>query len=238
LSRAKCGVLDVVSLGLSSREETSLLRACPYSGDRGRAAWEEARALWAATEREAGQGAVGVTAIPKSLGPLLLIALLRNGAVIGGALQTGLRMAYVAEEARSTTYRRVCRNVLSALTAASIPAIVLRGAALADSVYDDPVLRHCHDIDLLVSRSDLRRAATLCRSQGFAPAMNGRGHACEDVRLDHTSVRPLQLDSRLYAIPYFDTSVGDVRSCVALATRGYAPWSPATREKGMIADAR
>lgn len=50
------------------------------------------------------------------------------------------------------------RRALQALSAAGIPAIVLKGAALVETVYDEPALRPMEDYDVLVPREHFRRA--------------------------------------------------------------------------------
>ena len=43
-----------------------------------------------------------------------------------------------------------CRRELAALQAAGNEALLLKGVALAETVYPQFRLRHCHDLDLLV----------------------------------------------------------------------------------------
>ena len=71
----------------------------------------------------------------KSLLPLLFGALRRNGVAVDEAFLTVLRTASLREELRAKTYRRICRDVFAAFSTAGIPAIVLKGVALADTVY-------------------------------------------------------------------------------------------------------
>jgi hypothetical protein len=57
-------------------------------------------------------------------------------------------------------------RVLKALNAAGAPAIVLKGAYLAEAVYGNIALRTMADLDLLVRRSDLEKADTALSSAG------------------------------------------------------------------------
>lgn len=50
------------------------------------------------------------------------------------------------------------RRALRALSEAGIPAIVLKGAALVETVYEEPALRPMEDYDVLVPREHFRRA--------------------------------------------------------------------------------
>jgi hypothetical protein len=176
-------LLDTLSVILPTPEQTSLLRACLCTGDSGRQAWN----LWQEQFGEANNGCRDDRRVPKSLRPLLLNALRRNDVLVDRALLTSLRRAYLTEELRSKIYRRICQNVLSVLTSERVPAILLKGAALAETIYGDPALRHCHDIDILVRDDDLPRAASLLSPLGFRPLRERLSARCEDVKLEHGS---------------------------------------------------
>ena len=74
-----------------------------------------------------------------------------------------LRHLYHRETIHSVARREVLRAALLRLSDASIPVIVLKGAALSALVYPSPALRPMGDIDLLVHRRDLGRADELLR---------------------------------------------------------------------------
>lgn len=61
-------------------------------------------------------------------------------------------------------------SVLRLLHAEGIPAIPLKGPALAESLYGDAALRSCSDLDLLVRRADVGRAWPLLEGAGWRPA--------------------------------------------------------------------
>ena len=71
---------------------------------------------------------------------------------------------YFQNALRNQRLKRELRGLLQALHAASIPVIVLKGAHLASTVYDDPAQRFMTDIDLLVHREH-SAAAYLCLQQ-------------------------------------------------------------------------
>jgi hypothetical protein len=58
-------------------------------------------------------------------------------------------------------------RVLNLLSDAGIPAISLKGPALAQQLYGDPSLRTCGDLDILVPRSMVGRAVNLLRADGY-----------------------------------------------------------------------
>jgi hypothetical protein len=182
--------------------QTLFLRACLHSGPSGRDAWD-------AWSRQVGDPLKALTKGDRDvrgLLPLLLSALRRNGIQADAPLLTYLRSAQLTEALRSSSYRRLCGSAISAMTDHGIRAVVLRGAALAETVYQEPALRHCHDIDVLVEGDDTASAAMALALVGFEPVQNGRSH----MTLAHESGLPLVLQSRLFGRPYRDPPFNDV----------------------------
>ncbi|MGE0862564.1 MAG: nucleotidyltransferase family protein [Vicinamibacterales bacterium] len=58
-------------------------------------------------------------------------------------------------------------QVLSALSAVGVPAVVLKGAHLARSVYPNPALREMNDVDLLIRLADAARATRALQALGY-----------------------------------------------------------------------
>jgi hypothetical protein len=69
---------------------------------------------------------------------------------------------------RNTLLTEELVRVLKLLAEAGIPTIPLKGVTLADSLYGDPALRVCVDLDILVPRSMVGRAFDLLRTDGYA----------------------------------------------------------------------
>jgi hypothetical protein len=59
------------------------------------------------------------------------------------------------------------REIMVALDSATIPVVVLKGAALSHFLYPEPALRPHSDLDLLVSPANLLRAQQVVLSLGF-----------------------------------------------------------------------
>ncbi len=83
---------------------------------------------------------------------------------------------HVAEHLRTAYQRSAVRNLLAFRDLAGllagferdrIPAIVLKGAALAETVYGDIAVRPMADLDLLVARGDMGRAVLLMEGLGY-----------------------------------------------------------------------
>ncbi|MEZ4766862.1 MAG: nucleotidyltransferase family protein [Caldilineales bacterium] len=64
---------------------------------------------------------------------------------------------------------RETERMSAALNRAGIEPIILKGHALADQLYADPLVRPSADIDLLVARSDLARAEDALAATGYVP---------------------------------------------------------------------
>jgi hypothetical protein len=80
-----------------------------------------------------------------------------------------LQSAYYATGARNAALLTDLREVLGALAASGIEAIVLKGAALVETVYGNLAVRPMHDLDLLVREADTTAAADVLETLGFEP---------------------------------------------------------------------
>ncbi len=199
---------DTLSAILPTEEQTWLLRACLYSGDSGRKAWGVWRERAGDPRALLGDDRQGV----KTVAPLLLVALRRTGAVVDDSLLTYLRTASLKEELRTKIYSRILREVLTTLTSAGVSQILVKGAALGESVYGDPALRHSHDIDILLEEGDLLRAASMLSPLGFTLSGKESGAGQDHVKLTHESGLPLELHARLFRIPYYSPPLADMRA--------------------------
>lgn len=64
-------------------------------------------------------------------------------------------------------HRTIICTVVSALDAAGVATVMLKGTAIAYSLYDDPALRRRGDTDILIRESDLARTRAVLNSTGF-----------------------------------------------------------------------
>jgi hypothetical protein len=188
---------DTLSVILPTREETSLLRACLLSGEEGRKAWQEWLKHASDPKRMLEKGGAF-----KGLLPLLFSAVRRNGVDADSTLLTLLRAAHMREELRSKTYRRICQDVIRTLASEALPAVLLKGAALAGTVYADGALRHSHDIDILVHDDHLSEVADALPLLGFRLLRRQLGPDGSKAELEHVSGLPVQLHSRPFSVPY------------------------------------
>jgi hypothetical protein len=100
------------------------------------------------------------------------------------------------EGLRARAFARVAGGVFDALEEVEIPFIVLKGAALAEPVYGNPVLRHSHDLELLVPQTEVNGAASALRATGCEGTEPLR--AGGKLRVHHESGLPIVLRTRLF----------------------------------------
>lgn len=192
---------------LPTAEQTALLRAA-LDDQEGAAQWRSWRA---AHDLQAflAQDHAGV----KGLLPLLAYALEKHGVELTSDDRSLLRMARYREQLRMERYFAIMQQSLDLLRSHNIEIVVLKGAALAQTAYPDPTLRHCHDIDLLIHPRDLRRATDLLLQHGYRHSSSrsslDQAVALGDVQLDHASGLPVVLHTRLFRQEFFDAPFDD-----------------------------
>jgi hypothetical protein len=207
-------------------EQTWLLRACLLDGEAGREAWH----TWHALAGDAKAAMVEDRWSVKRLLPALYVALRRNEAVVDATLLSYLRLAYVREQMRATTYQRICGDVVAVLAAADVPALLLRGGALAATVYDDPAVRHCHDLAFLVRPQDIPRAADALQNAGLTPLAHAPNAESPYAALRHETSLPVELHGRLFTVPMYELPWEELwlRACdVTIGGRATRVLSPA-----------
>lgn len=85
---------------------------------------------------------------------------------------TALRLALVRDTAHNIMLLTELERVLAVLKAAEIKATLLKGAALALTLYSHPGLRSMGDLDLLVSMDQVSRAGTAIEGLGYRPEIS------------------------------------------------------------------
>lgn len=106
-------------------------------------------------------------AVQQGLAPLLLAHIRHAKAVVAPSVSVRLYAQQTHHVQAAAVRRRVVGEAVTALTTADVPLLVLKGAALAQLVYGDPGWRPMRDVDLLVRRTDARRAYEILRQLGF-----------------------------------------------------------------------
>ena len=191
---------------LPSPDNTRLLKACLSSGLEASNAWEDWLNRVGNPKSWLERDYSGL----KGLLPFIQHALTKNRIELSEEFRTYLRVSTLREELRSEIYRNIAGEVLSTLQSAGLQVIALKGAALSETVYDHPNIRHNHAIDLLLHESDLPAAVEALKSLPFVPSpQQSRAHA-QHQNFIHETGLPLTLHSRLFFLPYYDADQGGV----------------------------
>ena len=77
---------------------------------------------------------------------------------------------------------RELRRVLGRLAAAGVPCLLLKGAALAHTLYPQPHLRPRRDTDVLIRRDDVTRIDALMHDAGYTRAVETSGDLASSQR--------------------------------------------------------
>ena len=85
------------------------------------------------------------------------------------AVQSALERVYLANAARNMFMTSTLRRIVDALRATDTPTMLLKGAALVETVYPDPAQREMLDLDILVPASRLDMASAALAPLGYRP---------------------------------------------------------------------
>lgn len=119
---------------------------------------------------------LGKVAQVHGLAPLLYYTLNTTGWLeqAPGSFRSMLQAAYYRTTARNTVLYQELGRILAALQQAEIPVVVLKGAALACTLYPEIGLRPMVDIDVLVRDEDVERAIGCVRHLGYRNLISGK----------------------------------------------------------------
>ncbi|HVX39502.1 MAG TPA: nucleotidyltransferase family protein [Gemmatimonadaceae bacterium] len=98
---------------------------------------------------------------------------LRDVDVVPREMQAAIRRRTAVIEFRMAATRARLEQIVSRLAAEGIPSLLLKGAALASSVYPSFAHRPMNDLDVLVPADDAARAWQHVRALGWTPEQDG-----------------------------------------------------------------
>jgi hypothetical protein len=133
----------------------------------------------------------------KGLLPVVQSAVQKNEIAIDRAFATYLRAARLREELRLKIIREVVAELRDKLAERGISPIWLRGYPLAETIYPDPCMRHCHGLYLLVPNASQAAVALGPRFTRIPRLI----FTAEGVLLKHSSRLPVAISSRLLQLP-------------------------------------
>lgn len=209
---------------LPTDAETQFLRCVLHDGEAGRRAWDDWRhivgnPMTAFRGERLGQ---------KSLLPLLHVAIARNELDPPPVVARWLSAAYLREQLRGNAYRRILDETLAAIGEVAPPPIVLKGSALASTVYPEPGTRHSHGIELLVREADLPVVTARLPAAGFTAVRRNKARpGLRQLSWRHAAGLPLQLRTRLFDVARHSGGIDAVwqgsRELPGYAARQLAP---------------
>jgi hypothetical protein len=147
------------------------------------------------------------------LGPLLHAAIRENGLDAPREIGDRLQETYYQLAAANAVRFQELAKVLTTLSAARIPVLVLKGALLAETVYGNLALRPMSDLDLLIPRERIHEIPQVLAPLGYRLSAGEAGYSfaydtlfCGEIILcKDTPVLPVVLDVHwhLLAVEWF-----------------------------------
>ena len=107
----------------------------------------------------------------EGVAPLLYFQL-KTGAIIDewpSEVCQYLQASYYKSTAHNALLFQELERILAAFESAQIPVIVLKGAALAQTIYPEPGLRPMGDLDLLIQQDDLQESLGVMQNLTYLP---------------------------------------------------------------------
>jgi hypothetical protein len=109
----------------------------------------------------------------EGISPILYKIIEKQGAFeIPAVIQDHFKAAYLLNHFRNETFLNNLKDMLGLFQRQSIPVILLKGAALFTTLYEDPALRPMSDLDLLVHEENLEKAHRIFIDAGYL--LNGK----------------------------------------------------------------
>lgn len=112
-----------------------------------------------------------------------------------------LKTATLREKKRYDVYLSCLTDALTVLNRVNLPFCVVKGVAAANTVYPQPFLRHCHDLDLVVSAQHVGNFVDALQNAGF-DLKTGHHPATSSIRLDHPVGLPVMLHTQPVAVDH------------------------------------
>ncbi len=204
--RGDSGIDELLSLLLPPRASTLLLRACLDTPAKALDAWHTWLKLSGNPRSTFEKDRTGL----KGLLPFIEHSFYQNRIDVGEEFQTYLRVSSLREKLRSDIYREVLNEILSTFNTSGINTIVMKGAVLSETVYDQPHTRHNHAIDLLVDKSQMDVAIRALKKLSFTPCSNHRYADHDHAEFCHNSGLPVVLHTQLFYLPHYHSDLTEI----------------------------
>ncbi len=106
-------------------------------------------------------------ALEHRMAPWLAAVIASNEETATASRLAPLRQAGAGQTMQTMLLYAEMTKVVGLLNEAEVPVVVLKGPALADTVYPDPALRAYGDIDVLIHETDLPETSAILRERGY-----------------------------------------------------------------------
>ena len=173
-------------LDVSGAEHQLLLRCCAVTGS-----FADGRpAISSLVERGVDWNRFLALANRNGVAPMVAARLGAEGAAnLTPHVARALRLSYEVNALRCNHLAGCAVEIVDSFAAAGVPAIAIKGPALAIAAYGDVAMRVFGDLDFVVRLEDLPRAATALERVGYSSSPAYRADAIEsgffpDVALD------------------------------------------------------
>lgn len=143
----------------------------------------------------------------KRLLALLYFNLKRNGIEIESNYSAYLKTAYVREELRSSTFENILKRTIQLLLNEKSEFILLNGASLAEPIYENWDIRHCHDIDILIKDNCLEEASSILINNGLKLESNFQNKGIRKRILKNNSGLAVTLHNRLFNHSFYNYDI-------------------------------
>ncbi len=124
-------------------------------------------------------------AVANRVGPWLAAAIAVDPELHGESRFGPVKQAAANQSFNTLRLYAELRSVLFDLNTTGTPVVVLKGPALAQTIYPDPGLRPYGDIDLLINEVDLTKVSALLTARGYydenEPEAPERLHGCHGI---------------------------------------------------------
>ena len=138
--------------------------------------------------------------------PLLRKHLIESESEVSGPIRRSLNMLHKRHQKKAVVRLQVLEEILVLFSEHQLTPMLIKGAALCQSLYPDPALRPMRDIDILFGKDEVDQAQELLRNIGFTQ-----------------STAPIPPDH--YHLPSLHRTVDEVQVCIELH-RGLYPNCP------------
>ena len=143
----------------------------------------------------------------KRLLPLLYFNLKKNGIEIGDNYGTYLKTAYVREELRSSTFKNILSRTIQLLLKEKCEFILLNGASLAEPIYENWNIRHCHDIDILVKDNSMEVITSILTNNNFKKEIDFQEKEIRRIILKDNSGLSITLYNKLFSHSFYNKNI-------------------------------